>query len=334
MAIDLMALTPHKVSSDLSGYITYVFGAPKTGKTTLASQAPDCLLLACERGYNAIPGIIAQDITSWAEMRQVFKELKKPEVQARFKTVIVDTIDLAAKYCTKYICNQNEVQELGDLPYGKGYNLMRSEFEDIFNSLAQLGYAIIFISHAQESVFTRENGTEYNRIIPSLSPSKVNAIIENMADIYGYAHQKIYEDGSSQVVLTLRSNDGSISCGSRFKYIDSEVPFTYDALVDAINRAIDTESSGANKQFYTEEKNVFSSNELNFDELMAQFNDMVDKIQKNSGPDFGKKWAPKIVAITDKYLGKGKKVNDMTPTQVEQLDLIVSDLLDLVSNGL
>ena len=27
---------PHKVSKDLSGYITYIYGAPKTGKTTLA----------------------------------------------------------------------------------------------------------------------------------------------------------------------------------------------------------------------------------------------------------------------------------------------------------
>lgn len=29
MGIDLMALQPHKVSRDLSGYITYVYGAEK-----------------------------------------------------------------------------------------------------------------------------------------------------------------------------------------------------------------------------------------------------------------------------------------------------------------
>lgn len=59
MAINLLALTPHKVSRDLSGYITYVYGEAKTGKTTMASQMPGCLLLAFEKGYNAIPGIIA-----------------------------------------------------------------------------------------------------------------------------------------------------------------------------------------------------------------------------------------------------------------------------------
>lgn len=28
--IDLLSLKPHKISRDLSGYITYIFGAPKT----------------------------------------------------------------------------------------------------------------------------------------------------------------------------------------------------------------------------------------------------------------------------------------------------------------
>lgn len=67
MAINLLNLQPHKVSRDLSGYITYIYGAPKTGKTTLATQMPKSLLLAFERGYNALPGVIAQDINTWGK---------------------------------------------------------------------------------------------------------------------------------------------------------------------------------------------------------------------------------------------------------------------------
>ena len=58
MAINLLALKPHKVSRDLSGYITYIYGPAKSGKTTLATRANGALLLACERGYNALPGVI------------------------------------------------------------------------------------------------------------------------------------------------------------------------------------------------------------------------------------------------------------------------------------
>lgn len=332
MAIDLLSLTPHKVSRDLSGYITYIYGASKIGKTSLAVQADNCLLLATERGYNAISGIVAQDITSWADMRLTYRELKKPEVKERFSVLIVDTIDLAAKYCTKYICSQNGVVDLGDLGYGKGYAAMRSEFEDIFNSLAQMGYAVIFISHAQDKVFKRSDGTEYNKIVPSLSPDKVNAIIENMADIYGYAHLVKGEDGVPHRVLTLRAPDDSIACGCRFANIESEIPLGYQSLVDALNRAIDAEGE---ENTTTESLAPLSTVEdLDFDALMSQFNEMVSKLQKAVGADFGPKWAPIITEIVNKYLGKGKKVSDCSREQVEQLSLIVSDLEERIGNGI
>ena len=52
MGIDLLSLQPHKVSRDLSGYITFIYGAAKVGKTTLAAQAEKALLLAAEKGKN------------------------------------------------------------------------------------------------------------------------------------------------------------------------------------------------------------------------------------------------------------------------------------------
>ncbi len=99
MGINLLDIKPHKVSRDLSGYITFVYGPPKTGKTTLASQMPGALLLAFEKGYNAIPGIMAQDITTWGEMKQAFRDLKREEVKAVYKTIVIDTVDIAADLC-------------------------------------------------------------------------------------------------------------------------------------------------------------------------------------------------------------------------------------------
>lgn len=119
MAINLLNIQPHKVSKDLSGYITYIYGAPKTGKTTLATQMDGSLLLAFETGYNALPGVIPQDITTWGQMKEVYRELKKPEVKEHYKAIIVDTIDIAADRCKKYICNQNGIEDLGELGYGK-----------------------------------------------------------------------------------------------------------------------------------------------------------------------------------------------------------------------
>ena len=118
MAIDLLAIEPHKVSRDLSGYITYIYGRGGIGKTTIATKAPQALLLATEKGYNALPGVLPFDVTSWSDIKQILRELKKPAVKERYKTIIVDTVDLAGDMCEKYICSQNDVEKIGEIPYG------------------------------------------------------------------------------------------------------------------------------------------------------------------------------------------------------------------------
>ena len=319
MAIDLLNLKPHKVSRDLSGYITYIYGAPKTGKTTLATQMDGSLLLAFEPGYHALPGVIAQDITSWGEMKQVFRELKKPEVQATFKAVIVDTIDVAADRCKKYICQQNDIEELGDLGYGKGWTKFKDEFNEVFRGLTQLGYAVFFIGHHKEATVTDPvTGVDRMIIRPSLSAS-TREVIAGMADIYGYAHQKKVDEMS---VLTLRSTDGSIECGCRFKYIPHEITMSYSNLIDAIQNAIDQEAAEHGGRFVTDERvETPIIKTYDYDALMAEFKNLVDKLMVDNQSN-----APKITAIVEKYLGKGKKASDATPEQAEFLYLIVTEI--------
>ena len=325
MAINLAQLKPHKVSRDLSGYITYIYGPGKIGKTTFGSQMPGALILAFEKGYNALPNVYAQDVTTWSEMKMTLRELKKPEVKEMFHSIIIDTIDIAAAACEKYIISQAGVDTLNQIPYGQGWTRVKRELEDTFRAVTQLGYAVLFISHDKDKTFTRQDGTQYNQIVPTLGNS-YNLIIKDMVDIYCYAHTVIKE-GESKRVLTLRSLDNTIDCGSRFKYMVPEVTFSYDALVEALNNAIDEEARHTGKEFITEERNVNEvSTELNFDNLMKEFSDLIRSID----PKKMEYYAPRITEITDKYLGKGKKVNNATRDQVEQISLIVFDLKELL----
>ena len=329
MAINLLNLTPHKVSRDLSGYITFVYGRPKTGKTTLATQMPNSLLLAFERGYNALPGVMAQDITSWTEMKQVYKELKKPEVQEVYKALVVDTIDIAADMCQKYICNQLGIENIGDGGWStNGWSKYKKEFEEMFRSLTQMGYAVFFISHAKEKTIKLQDGTEYTQVGPALQTSAL-AIVENMADIYGYAHSVRTETGS-KVMLTLRHPDDSIICGGRFKHIANEIEFNYDSLVKALNDAIDKEAAATNNQFVTNEReNVPILVEYDYDALMAEFQAIVgDLMQKD--PGF---YGPRVTQAIEKYLGKGKKVAETSRDQAEFIHLIVEEIKDEIVNA-
>lgn len=322
MAINLMALEPHKVSRDLSGYITFIYGPAKCGKTTFGSKMPGALLLAFERGYNALPGVVAQDITTWGEMKQVVRELKKPEVKERFKSLIVDTADIAADCCQKYMCNQLSIENIGDGGWSvNGWAKYKKEFEDTFRTLTQLGYAVVFISHDKEKTIAPQNAKEYQQIGSSMQSSALS-IIENMSDIIGYAHPKVTGNGT-RMVLTLRSNDNSIRCGCRFKHIRPEIDFTYQALTDALNEAIDREAAETNNQFVTDERQAtVIVKEYDYDALMAEFQDIAGQLMERAAATNG----PKIIQIIEKYLGKGKKITETTRDQAEFVYLIVTEI--------
>ena len=318
MAIDLLALQPHKVSRDLSGYITYIYGAPKCGKTTLAVQMEKALLVAFEPGYHALPGVMAQDVTSWAEMKQLYRQLKDPRVQEMYRCVIIDTIDIAADRCKKYICNQNGIEDLGDLGYGKGWTKFKEEFNEVFRGLTQLGYAVFFIGHDKPESIDNPDGTKTLKIRPALSNS-TKTVIAGMADIYGYAHQKAAGEMS---VLTLRDSSGTIECGCRFKYMPTEIVMNYKNLVNDLNEAIDKEAAETAGQFVTNER-IVAPSAVTYDDdaLMAEFQDWVGQLMSKGTTN-----GPKITAIVEKYLGKGKKVGDTTPEQAEFVSLIVADI--------
>ena len=326
MAIDLLNIKPHKVSRDLSGYITFIYGPAKIGKTTLATQMPNALLLAFEKGYNTLPGIIAQDVTTWGEMKQIYRELKKPEVQAVYKTIVVDTVDVAADLCQKYICSQLGIEAMGDGGWGtNSWTRYKKEFEEIFRGLTMMGYAVVFISHSKTGTDKDQNGKEFGYTKPTTQSSALQ-IIENMTDIYCYARSYVDANGEEKRVLTLRSPAGSgISCGSRFKYIAAEIPLNYDALTQAITDAIDKEAKENGGQFVTNEREAAPIiKDYDFDALMKQFEEQVGALM-GKDQDY---YAPRITQIVEKYLGKGKKISNVTRDQAELVYLVVTEIED------
>ena len=334
MAIDIFAIKPHEVSRDLCGYTVLLYGQPKTGKTTTAAQFPQALLCAFETGYLAIPGVMAQPVNKWSEFKQILRQLDSDQARQQFKNVIVDTVDIAYDLCEKYICNQNGVSTVGDLAYGKGYALAKKEFDEALRKIPQMGYGLVMISHAQDKTFKDENGEEYQQIVPTLA-NQPRLVVDRMSDIIGYAHPFQEEDGTVHTTLFMRGTPRFVA-GSRFKYTPDSIEFSYDNLVNAIGDAIDRQAKDFDGKYVTDAPTQahVAEPELDFDALMNQFNDLVFKIQNATGSAFGTTWAPRIVAITDKYLGKGKKVSEMSRDQAEQLVLIVDELTEAVGNGL
>ena len=336
--INLLDITPHQVSRDLRGYSVFFYGDPKSGKTTIATKFPRHLLLAFEKGYNAIPGAMAQPINTWGEFRKVLRQLKDEKVKEKFETIIIDTADIAYDYCEKYICANAKrgdggvgVDSIADIPFGKGYGFVSKEFDDCLRSIVQMGYGLVLISHAADKTFKDEAGNEYNQIVPTLDKRARN-IVSRLCDIIGYS-RAVMENDKLVTKLFIRGTPRYMA-GSRFKYTPDYIDFTYDALVKAIGDAIDEQMKTDGKEYFTDARNNLHTEtvELDFDTLLETFNSIVNNlIEKESEEKFTSYWQPRIVQITEKYLGKGQKVSNCSREQTEALDLIVPELKDLVA---
>ena len=324
----LLDIKPHQVSRDLRGYSVFLYGAPKTVKTTIACQFPGALLLAFEKGYSTIGGVLAQPINSWSEFKKLFVEFKDPAVKERYQTIVIDTADIAYSYCEKYICTResdakHSYQNVADIPYGKGYSMAMDEFDECIRKILQLGYGLVIISHDQDKTMKNENGEEYNQIIPTLD-KRARLVCERTCDIIGYCREVEDQEGHKTVRMFMRETSRYVA-GSRFKYTPDSIELSYDNLVKAIADAID-EQERVSKGTTTN-----SFNNLHTDDIEYDFPALMKEVQQTVGALMSghPEMEHKIVSIVDKHLGKGKKVSDCTPDQAALVDLILYDLKHL-----
>lgn len=330
MSNSLLNIQPHKVSRDLRGYSVLFYGDPKSGKTTIASKFPGSLILAFEKGYSAIPGIMAKPINSWSEFKKTLRELNDAQVKERFQTVVIDTADIAYSYCEKAICAQESNEKvsyetISEIPYGRGYKLAMTEFDDCIRRILQMDYGLVLISHATDKTFKDENNQEYNKIIPTLD-NRARLVCERTCDIIGYSRAVTSESGENITKLFLRGTPRFVA-GSRFKYIPPVIDFNYDTLVAAIGEAINKEAADNSNTFVTEERvnAAISETSYNFEALMEEFQTIVGNLMQTNSPTM----AQKITKIVESHLGPGKKVGECTADQASELDLIVYDLKQL-----
>ena len=329
MGNSLLDITPHIVSKDLTGYSILLYGQPKSGKTTTASKFPNSLLLAFELGYNALPGVMAKPMSTWRDMKMTLKELDDPAVKDKFKNIVIDTVDLAYDAAKKYVCNQNEVTDISDIPFGKGYNLVMKEFDEAIRAILRMGYGCILISHATDKTFKDAQGNEFNQIVPTID-NKGRLVCERTCDIIGYSRTVEVEGGKKVTKLFLRETPRFVA-GSRFKYLPDHIDFSYENLVNAIHDAIDKEAAEHGNVFLTEESvklHVTQSQEtiLSFEAESEEFQTLVGELMNINAAKYQKE----VVVIVEKYLGLGKKVMDCTSKQVDQIALINDDLRELL----
>lgn len=338
MALDLLTIQEHKVKAGVQGKMFFIYGGAKTGKTTTACQFSKPLLLAFEPGYNLIDGIKAVSVTSWIDMKNYAKQLKKPEVREMYDTIILDTAPLMWGLAEKFVKTQKDIEDLTDLGYGKGYRAVRDEFQEVINSLGQMGYTLVFIAHAEKKDYVDSLGVSHSGITPALD-KRPKEIISGLVDVFMFVCQEGDGNGGNKPVAFFRGGkygDVEIEAGSRYgEGLPVKIDFNYDELVKAIQNADEAmlssgvEISANNRTILEETKDEEeSTKKRSFSEVYKEVTTTINKLKERIvGGEEG--LAEKMTSIIEQYLGVGKKITEATPAQIDLVEAALVDLKEL-----
>lgn len=320
MAIDILAIQPQVISRDLRSKYLLLAGAPKIGKTEFCTMAPDALVLAFEIGTNARPGAMIQKIDTWSTFKLVLRQLEKPEAKAKFSTICVDTVAIAYDLCEQFICAQNGVQKIGDIPYGGGYAALSKEFDGALRKITMMGYGLIMTCHLKES--SDENG-EIIGYKPDLN-NRCLKIVNGLVDIIGVITQTWDEHGESHRWIQTRSTP-TIVAGSRYKYLAPRIPFGYNEFLEALGQAIDKEQENGAVVIDTAPVDTFEK--LDYKAIRAEASELwtilVEKDPEN---------APIILKKVEIIFGRPMKLSEITEDQVDLFNLVVLDMRDMLKD--
>lgn len=322
MAIDILNIQPTTISRDLKGKFICIYSLPKVGKTSMACQFPKNLLLAFEKGYNAIAGIKPVDITKWSDLKLVLRQLEKPEARQMYDTVTIDTVGIAWEMCEQFVCAQNGVQKIGDIPWGGGYSACKREFESCLRKITQLGYGLVIIAHVERRIEKRADDSEVEILGPAI-PKRAYEIVNQLVDIIGYIDITWDEEGNSERWLYTRKTP-TIMAGSRFKYLAPKIKFGYNELVEAIGEAIDKAEKLDGAVVVDTTQQVIEE-KLDYNAIRAEAADIWKRLLEKDPENAGR-----ILKKVEMVFGRPMKLSEITEDQVDLFNLVLLDMKEML----
>ena len=321
--MDLLNIQPTVVSKDLKSKIIFTAGAPKVGKTTLASKFPKPLFAATEVGTNALNGVYAQKINKWADFRKFVKELSKKEVQEKFETIVIDTVDILWDLCEDYVLSANGVTKISDIPFGGGYGMLAKEFDKKVREIPMMGYGLVLISHSTQVEIESIDGKKSNQFQSTLS-KRGKTVVNRMADISGHILPVLNEDGEQEIRLFMRETP-LVQAGSRFKFIPESIVFSYDNLVNAIAEAVDEQAKEDGVEATETRVNSYEEEKLDFEELLGKIKEIGSKYYEEGNVHaFTDKMAD-FFGYTDDKKTEPFKVADLTEKHTEAMSIFLEE---------
>jgi hypothetical protein len=124
------------------------YGVEGIGKSTLASQFPNAVVLDTEDGTNHLD-VARVSVSSWMDLEGALHELIRDN--QGFKTVVIDSIDWAERLLIDHLLKKANKRSIEDFGFGKGYTMVAESVGRLLavcDSLIDQGVNVVMVGHS------------------------------------------------------------------------------------------------------------------------------------------------------------------------------------------
>ena len=219
----------------------WIYGDSYVGKSTFIDQFDDLLFI---NTYGNIDNTTSPVITikdeitvqgrlttrkfAWEVFLDVVAELEKK--QNNFKRICIDLVEDLYEHCRLYMYDKLGIEHEQDAGYGKGWDMVRTEYLSTIKRLKNLGYQIIYISKEIESEITLKGGAKLTTVKPNIN-DKVANILAGTVDLTA----RVFMDGQDRYIQLGKKEN--IFGGGRFNFKVDKVQLNKDEFIKALEEA-------------------------------------------------------------------------------------------------
>lgn len=221
----------------------WIYGDSYVGKSTFVDKFDDLLFLNTDGNTDNTTspvinikdevvkeGRITKLTFAWEQFLNVVSELETDK-DSGFKAIAIDLFEDLREHCRIYVFDKNGWEHESDGGYGKGWAMVKTEFNNAIKRLKNLGYQIIYISKEVKSETTLKGGAVRTNFIPNIDDKTAN-FTTGTVDLTIRAFMN-----SDGVRLLQLSKQRNVFGGGRFNFLNDTCELSKDEFIQELINA-------------------------------------------------------------------------------------------------
>lgn len=211
----------------------WLYGQSYSGKTSFVDTFDNVLMINTDGNINNVTspvfrvrdtvtrdGRLTKRTRAWENFLQLVEELEKE--QTTYETIVIDLVEDLFEHCRLYEYEKLDISHESDAGFGKGWDIVSTEFLSTIKRVKNLGMQMILLSK-EKSIEVKERTGSMTKYAPNIRDSIAN-VLAGTVDLTA----RVVADGDDRYMYL--KNDPYVFGGGRDKFSVDRVPLNKEAF--------------------------------------------------------------------------------------------------------